>query len=160
MKLRFYKKENRWFADIPGIPEDLNEMVLNSDMLLEELSLGKTVVTLNIEVDESKQYLIKMAIKEHDDEGAWYSLMGPLYNQVMTETATPFTEIWICNVTHAVFGEHPEAIYITSIERCDALPQLQFPDSFTIPKDQIPEVKIESFNDKPMETWIDMVDLI
>jgi hypothetical protein len=159
MKLRFYKKNGRWFADIPNIPEDLNEMVMNSDTLLEEISLGKTAVILNIEIDEPEQYLIKMSIKEHDNEGAWYSLMGPLYNQIMTKTIA-FNEIWICNVTHEVFGEHPEAIYITSIERCDALPQLQFPNAITIPRDQIPEVKMEPFNDRPMETWIDMVDLI
>lgn len=159
MKLGFYKKENKWFADVPGIPEDLNEMVLNSDMLLEELSLGKKVVTLNIEVDEPKQYLIKMTIKEHDDEGAWYSLMGTLYNQFMTKTIL-FNEIWICNVTHVVLGEHPEAIYITGIERGDTLPQLQFPNAITVPSEQIPEIKMESFNDRPMETWIDMVDLI
>ncbi len=116
MKLRFYKKNNKWYADVPGIPEDFNEMVLNSDMLLEELSLGKAAMTLTFEANEAKQYLIKMSIKEHDNEGAWYSLMGPLYNQIMTETSTPFSELWICNVTHLVFGEHPEVIYITSIE--------------------------------------------
>lgn len=123
MELEFYKKNNKWYANIPYIPEDLNEMVLGSDRLLEELSSGKPVVKLDITLDEPKQYLIKMSISEHDNEGAWYDLMGPKYNQIMGEIDDMFTQIWICNVTHEVFGEHPDVMYIDSIETLDNLPK-------------------------------------
>jgi hypothetical protein len=103
--------------------------------------------------------------------------MGPFFNQMMDKMYSQvdetklsegdkdmwreaFNEVWICNVTHVVLGEHPEAIYITGIERSDALPQLQFPNAITVPSEQIPEIKMEPFNDRPMETWVDMVDLI
>ena len=37
-----------------------------------------------------------------------------LQNMSLWEGLEP--EVWICNVTHDVFGEHPEHIYITKIE--------------------------------------------
>ena len=47
----------------------------------------------------------------HDDDGAFYSVEAntTLYRGKLTE-------IWICNVTHDVFGEHPEDIYVYNIE--------------------------------------------
>lgn len=46
-------------------------------------------------------------MEAHDDEGAFYNVMG----------CDRFDgTIWLCNVTRAVFGEHPEKIWVTVIE--------------------------------------------
>ena len=44
---------------------------------------------------------------------------GFLFNEIMDKALNedskfPLT-VWLCNVTHTVFGEHPEVIYITRI---------------------------------------------
>ena len=65
-----------------------------------------------------------MTMKEHDSEGAYYTLSGFLYNKFLDLFASypsilPFditNEIWICNVTHDVFGSHPKNIYLLKLE--------------------------------------------
>jgi hypothetical protein len=50
--------------------------------------------------------------KLHDEYGADYILAGPLAERL----GAVGSELWICNVTHDVLGDHPEAIYIHEIE--------------------------------------------
>ena len=56
------------------------------------------------------------------DNGAYYTVSGPLYNLYLNRIGEKQPEllantIWICNVTHDVFGEHPNAIYVTNINQ-------------------------------------------
>ena len=123
--LRFFKQDGRWYADVPEHSLDENEMVLGADEMCEFLSRGKDSVTVEMEtglvlsIYEPKQYLLKLTMLEHDDEGATYSLSGYLFNEMMdaamSEGAAPSLTAWLCNVTHTVFGEHPEVIWITKI---------------------------------------------
>jgi hypothetical protein len=107
MNLRFYKKNNRWYADVPEHTEEENEMVLGADSFLEKISekLNKTEITVSLSDEKGRYPLVSLIRVSHDDDGADY------------KTTSRFEEfrdlsIWICNVTHDVFGEHPEVIYI------------------------------------------------
>ena len=134
IRLRFYKDcDGKWYSDIPGVPKEANEMVLGTEFVLDDMADGRKELILTLTTEEPKQYQLKMSIKEHDDEGAWYNIMGPFFNQMMGKMYSQvdetklsegdkdmwreaFNEVWICNMTHIVFGEHPEYIYVTKIE--------------------------------------------
>lgn len=102
--IRFFKQDGRWYADVPGHSLEDNEMVFGADTALETLSEGGNEVTITVSDTPDPKCIIHFKMKEHDDYGATY-----------TETDTG-SEIWICNVTHDVFGEHPEDLYILEIK--------------------------------------------
>lgn len=87
-------------------------MVSGSDVFLEEVNniLGRNnEVTLTLsDNNEPGEFLAKLVMKSHNQWGATYILSGPLAVQY---DAVGF-ELWICNVTHDVLGEHPRSIYI------------------------------------------------
>ena len=49
-KLSFYKEQERWYADIPEVSKEDNEMVLGADIFLDKVSLG--YLTVNIYSDK------------------------------------------------------------------------------------------------------------
>lgn len=114
--IRFFKEDNKWYADILGHSLDENEMVMGSDMFLDAISLGTNQVFIKVSDEEPKHHIAHFHMKSHDDEGAYYTITGELYNkyaEVLINLYPDFNqEIWICNVTHDIFGEHPEDIYI------------------------------------------------
>ncbi len=114
MELRFFKQNNCWYADVPNHTLAENEMVCGSDTLLETISqlLLQGRLEVNIEfAQECENPLIQLDRCAHDDAGAHYTLSGelPMRHNACGE------KIWICNVTHDVFGEHPQQIFIKSI---------------------------------------------
>jgi hypothetical protein len=60
-----------------------------------------------------------LTLKEHDDEGGYYDISGLLFMDFMVTYGSEFIgitpQVWICNVTHDVFGEHPEVIYVLEV---------------------------------------------
>lgn len=106
MLLEFYKKDDRWFADVPSHTEEENEMVSGADTLLEYLSNGKNTVNINIDFLPGKHHDITFFQLKHDNNGAVYQIESddPIING---HTA------WICNVTHDVLGEHPPYFFIS-----------------------------------------------
>ena len=119
-RLRFYRHEGKWYADVPGRSMEDNEMVFGADSLLDIIAEERKEVFVNISDKCSfiKVPFIDIILKrrEHDDDGAWYKVERlrhhsnvnyDLYNKLMLKG------LWLCNVTHDVFGEHPENIYIT-----------------------------------------------
>lgn len=109
-KLRFYKEEGRWYADVPEHTKEDNEMVFGSEDFLNVISKDKAEVTLTINTEEPKGgYYIKFALVNHDEDGGEYIISGPLADEIIEMGFT----VWICNVTHTVFGEHPETMYLT-----------------------------------------------
>ena len=123
-KLRFFKQDKKWYADVPNHTLDENEMVMGSDIVLDLMSDNKDEIVLTLSDEDDKHSILTMTMKEHDSEGAYYTLSGFLYNKFLDLFASdpsivPFditNEIWICNVTHDVFGSHPENIYLLKIE--------------------------------------------
>ena len=121
--LRFFKQDNKWYADIPYHTLEENEMVMGADIALEHLAEERTELFITL-TDEYPGWSVplELKIKNHDDEGAYYTVSGLLFMdfiekpQNMSLWGGSEPEVWICNVTHDVFGEHPEHIYITKFE--------------------------------------------
>ena len=120
-RVRFFKQEDRWYADVPNHSLEDNEMVMGADIALDLISEGHDEVFLILSDIEDPKALLHFHIKEHDDEGAYYTVSGLLYNRVASLLVDLYPqydhEIWICNVTHDVFGEHPNDIYLIGIEK-------------------------------------------
>ena len=106
--IRFYKENDNWYADIPSHTKEENEMVMGSDLALEFLAKGANEITLTLSTECTDDYLVYFKMCEHDDDGAYYQGYADY------DLLEP---IWICNVTHDVFGEHPEDIYLLNFER-------------------------------------------
>lgn len=117
--VRFYKigggPEAGWYADVPNHTLEENQMVSGSDTFLEEAdvalgSRGEVFITVS-DMNERNGFIAKLLMRSHNGAGATYSLTGPLAEEY---GAVGF-EIWICNVSHDVLGEHPRSIYIHEI---------------------------------------------
>lgn len=118
--IRFFKikegPEAGWYADVPNHTLAENEMVAGSDTFLEEVDQktdndGEVHITCS-DNNETGSFLAKLLIKNHNQFGATYILAGPMAEK---HDAVGY-ELWICNVTHDVLGEHPKSIYIHEIK--------------------------------------------
>ena len=123
-KLRFFKRDKKWYADVPNHTLEENEMIMGSDTALHLMSDNKDEIVLTLSDEDDEHSILTMTMKEHDSEGASYTLSGFLYNKFLdlfaldssTLPSDITNEIWICNVTHDVFGSHPKNIYLLKIE--------------------------------------------
>ena len=123
-KLRFFKRDKKWYADVPNHTLEENEMIMGSDTALDLMSDNKDEIVLTLSDEDDERSILTMTMKEHDSEGAYYTLSGFLYNKFLdlfaldssTSLSDITNEIWICNVTHDVFGCHPKNIYLLKIE--------------------------------------------
>lgn len=119
--VRFFKQDNKWYADISNHTLEENEMVMGADIALDFLSNGKSEVKLTLS-DTYPGYNAPLCLYRHthDDEGAYYGVDGLLFMDFIDNFAQEYIghkpEVWICNVTHDVFGEHPERIYVLKLE--------------------------------------------
>lgn len=125
--VKFFKQDDKWYADIPNHTLEENEMVMGADIALEYLAEGRTELFITL-TDEYPGWNVPLELKRknHDDDGAYYTVSGLLFMDFMITCSEKLgnmplwggfkPEVWICNVTHDVFGEHPEHIYITKIE--------------------------------------------
>jgi len=107
--VRFYKEDNRWYADIPdyidggGKKEDL-EMISGADDWLDFLVNGGNEIKLKISYNQVLTgKLLRMDI---DSYGATYML-----NEYLEETYNEL--LWLCNVTKWVFGKFPKTLYFS-----------------------------------------------
>ena len=103
MELTFEKWEDgRWFVvlhDYDGDQEDL-EMVDGADKFLDYLTEDGLYVTVEVSLEDDYPDLLKLVA--HDEIGGTYQV----------ENLDGFHEdVWLCNVVHFVFGEHPEEIF-------------------------------------------------
>lgn len=110
MQLTFECTEDgRWFVVFPeyeGPQEDL-EMVEGADEMLDVLTMDLITVTLDINIEEPGigEYFI-LELESHDDDGAFYNVIDcPHFSG----------NIWLCNVVHELFNEHPERFYVQLI---------------------------------------------
>lgn len=109
--LRFYKQGTEWFADVAGHTQAQNQMVAGADTLLDVMSDGgsEVKVVLSADLEHPDEWMIHLHLVEHDKFGATY--------RVKRAKEGGASLAWLCNVTHDVFGgEHPEDIYVHSID--------------------------------------------
>ena len=105
MTLTFEKWEDgRWFvvlSDYDGEQDDL-EMVDGADKLLDFLTTDNLYVSVDVGLEHNADYPIQLTLVEHDVMGGTYHVNGlDGFNQ----------DVWLCNVVHFVFGEHPEELF-------------------------------------------------
>ena len=105
MELTFEKwKDGRWFVILPeydGDQEDL-EMVDGADLFLDYLTEDGLYVTVDVSLEDTDNYPIVLKLVAHDVIGGTYQV----------ENLEGFNrEVWLCNVVHFIYGEHPEIIY-------------------------------------------------
>ena len=121
-KLRFFKQDNKWYVDVPNHTLEENEMV--ADTVLDLIADNKDEVILTLSDEDDKHSMLTMTIKEHDSEGAYYTISGFLYNKFLDlfdldSSSVSFditNEIWVCNVTHDVFDTYPNNIYVLNVK--------------------------------------------
>ena len=105
IELTFEKWENgKWFVVLPeydGEQEDL-EMVDGADDFLEFLADDGLYVNAEISLDKDERFPIKLKLAYHDEIGATYHVEN---------LADYDKDIWLCNVVHFLYGEHPENLY-------------------------------------------------
>lgn len=103
-KLKFYKEDGRWYADVPNHTQEENEMICGSDILLDRIANGRTELEIRFVNDPriARAVLVK---SNHTDEGATYIVFSH-------DWELSRAKCWICDVTHDVLGEHPKLIMI------------------------------------------------
>ena len=104
MQVEFYKKDGRWFANVPGHTEEENEMVCGSDTFLNLFGKGSHNVTIKF-TEYPRMANTILIMEDHDECGASYYVFS-------RDPRLDGLKLWICNVTHDVLGEHPEVIMI------------------------------------------------
>jgi len=105
MELTFEKWEDgRWFVVLPdydGDQEDL-EMVDGADVFLDYLTEDGLYVTVDVSLEDTEDDAIILKLAAHDAIGGTYEV----------ENLPEFKyDVWLCNVVHFLFGEHPDMIY-------------------------------------------------
>ena len=105
MELTFEKWEDgRWFVVLPdyvGDQVDL-EMVDGADAFLDFLTEDGLYVTVEVSLEDLGDDAITLILAAHDAIGGTYQV----------EKLQEFkNDVWLCNVVHFLFGEHPEMIY-------------------------------------------------
>lgn len=106
-RLRFFKKDGIWYADVENHTLEENEMVMGADMMCEMLSNNGDELYLTFTDEKIDDVSITFKRSGHGYDGAYYTVERsefPFINEGY--------EIWLCNVTHDVLGEHPEYLYI------------------------------------------------
>ena len=110
MELTFEKWEDgRWFVVLPeydGDQEDL-EMVDGADAFLDYLTEDGLYVTVDISLEDTGDDAIILKLAAHDSIGGTYEV----------ENLHEFKyDVWLCNVVHFLFGEHPVMIYFKVVK--------------------------------------------
>ena len=129
-ELRFFKKNSKWYADVPGHTLEDNEMVMGTDTILDMIKGDDDEVTLSLSDESVEDSFLILKMISHDEYGAYYSPSGPLYTVILNQLSEDLDEnseifeylssgqgVWICNVTHDVFGEHPKEIYVYGVKQ-------------------------------------------
>lgn len=98
-KIKFYKENNRWYADVPNHTQADNEMVAGSDDFLEYISKGNSEICVNITDNAHDDHYATLYLLEHNEVGGTYIIRS-------NDSQIDKQQVWICNVTHDVLGEH------------------------------------------------------
>ena len=77
-------------------------MVDDTDLFLNYLTEDGLYVTVDVSLEDTDNYPIVLKLVAHDVIGGTYQV----------ENLEGFNrEVWLCNVVHFIYGEHPEIIY-------------------------------------------------
>lgn len=77
-------------------------MVDGADAFLDYLPEDGLYVTINVSLEDTEDDAINLKLAAHDSIGGTYEV----------ENLPEFKyDVWLCNVVHYLFGEHPDMIY-------------------------------------------------
>jgi hypothetical protein len=106
MKIRFYKENDKWYADLPkfieqgGTQDDL-EMIEGADTLLTVLSEDDSEITIEVSTERFDGF-----------EGKLFYIGDINLYPEGTYLAYPDNHsLWLCYVTKWLFNTYPQAIY-------------------------------------------------
>lgn len=122
MEIRFYKKELRWYADLPeyiaaGGDEADCEMVAGADTMLDWLTKNEYIdqaeITLELSDTFQKDWDCILTKQEELEDG----LCGCNYRGVITKNLSEYNgiSVWLCPVTIFVFEKYPDVIFVSKI---------------------------------------------
>jgi uncharacterized protein DUF6717 len=108
-KIKFYKDyDNKWYADLPefSFSKEELEMISGADTMLEIISQGENevILLLSDELFEKAEILTK--VKDTPEIGRAVYIIN--YYQGFQYDL----ELWLCDVTKALFKELPNKIYL------------------------------------------------
>jgi hypothetical protein len=103
-ELTFYKENSKWYADVPQVPKEENEMVFGADTFLDKLSHGADIISIRFSDSESENAIYSFKLIEHDEYGATYQNINDVDEKM-----------WLCNVVHDVCIEHPMELFILKV---------------------------------------------
>ena len=112
ISLTFVLLGGKWYADVSGWEGSLAslQMISGSDDFLDSLCKNGHFVTLEISTDNpGLKYQAELI--HLDAFGGTYKLSEPF--EALDGTVSD--EIWICNVTKYIFGEHPKKLYFEQV---------------------------------------------
>jgi len=113
--VRFYKEDNRWYADVPQHTKAENLMVAGADKFLDEICFGNDKVQLTVSDLISPKPAFLLHRINHNGYGATYEILeshpeSPALGSDVHGLKN--RKLWLCNVVHTVLGEHPRYISI------------------------------------------------
>lgn len=115
IRLKFYKKEGRWYADVPGSPEEDNLMVSLFPELLDKITSFRYPVEFFLSDDMPPEFKDKCRAslfrEDCTENGATYKLENYGYPGLDEYHGKSF---WVCPVIKKVFGDFPHKIYLYS----------------------------------------------
>mgnify|MGYP003305990431 CR=1 FL=1 len=113
-ELEFYKEDGRWYANVPTMPKEENEMVFGADTFLEKVSMGHKKVFIcfsdidddiaviqdeNIENEETKLFNFSKHISKMVFSGTTPSSIPRRFAIEPAITLRTITSIGICSTT-------------------------------------------------------------
>ena len=106
MKIRFYREDTRWYADIPSYIEEGGnqadlEMVLGADIWLDILSQYGTEITLEISTEEQEDW----DFIEYQKQNEFDDMEGVYQDHKSGHL------MWLCKITIWLLGNYPDKIY-------------------------------------------------
>ena len=119
-KVRFFKQNGLWYADVPNHTLAENLMVNGADDLIESVSNGKPNVTVDVAWPfyTGSDWQFRLDRTAHNQHGATYSVTPSKGAKAIARSLglSIVKQAWICNVTHDVLGDHPDSIFILSVK--------------------------------------------
>jgi hypothetical protein len=118
---KFYKEENgSWFIALPEWSGDKSalQMVLGADYMLDIMAQGQKEILVRFSTEgfPGSSPIIRQCLGFPGDADMGDTDMGGATYYLESYNGTTYKlDLWLCDVTHFVFGEFPGIIYINCL---------------------------------------------
>jgi len=108
-EIRFFRQNDKWYADIPNHTLEENEMISGAGLLLEIISVYRNEITLVVNTEKPVMFFMHLKKEEEDEIGATYKVVSCPFE-------FPWEPVWLCGVTLDVFENFPDEFYIEKVK--------------------------------------------